>query len=326
MTSASPRTRWWATALLSAVVLVLAACGGADTGDTAGQTRTIDTPAGQVEVPVHPERVVATHNIGTQPLLDLGIVPVGIAKVPPSIVIPEYAKKLQDVPVVANGENINVEKILELKPDLILAHSNTDSGVLDQMRSVAPVVLVPIEGELRSDWQKRVGIIADAVNRPEQKKQLDADLARHAEGVATARADTLRTARVNFLDSFDDADFWAYGPESMVGKILTAAGAQFAPSATTMTATRGPGEAQLSREKLGDHVDGSLILYSSTMSDPVKPFGKVASVVDSPFVADSAAGRAGNVQPGGYGLVSNYGQANDILDRFDAALAQYRTP
>ncbi|QNG18935.1 hypothetical protein G4H71_20780 [Rhodococcus triatomae] len=39
-------------------------------------------------------------------------------------------------------------------------------------------------------------------------------------------------------------------------------------------------------------------------------------------VVGSSAGAAGQVYPAGYALVSNYGQAGYILDRFDEALGR----
>nr|WP_240945231.1 ABC transporter substrate-binding protein [Rhodococcus sp. HNM0569] len=308
---------------MSLTAVTVVGCSSSEgAGATRGtETRAVETPGGVVDVPVDPQRIVTTHNIGTQPLLDLGIVPVGAASVPPSIVVPEYMRQIADVPVVTDGESVDVEEIAALEPDLIFSHSGTDPAVLAQLRALAPVVLVPIEGELRSDWQRRIDVVADAVGRTDRKADLDADLERHARDVATRHADVLARETVSFLDSYDAQEFWAYGPESMVGEILTSAGARFAPSTRDMTPTRGPGERQMSREDLGDYVDGSLVLYSSTMSDPVQPFGQVGSLVASPLLTGSPAGQAGRVHPGGYALVSNYGQAGYLLDRFDDALA-----
>ncbi|EOM75900.1 hypothetical protein DW322_13585 [Rhodococcus rhodnii] len=321
-------------AALIASAVLLTACGGGGTDsedDAAGEaaaTRMLDTPAGPVEIPVDPQRIVTTHNIGTQPLLDLGITPIGVASVPESIVVPEYLDRLRDVPVVTDGETVAVEQIATLEPDLILSHSGTDPNVLDSLRAIAPVVLVPIEGELRSDWRRRIDVVADAVGRTDRKNELDTELDARAAEIADEHQATLSEATVSFLDSYDPADFWAYGPESMVGEILTEAGARFAPSTEGMTPTRGPGERNMSREDLATYADGSMLLYSSTMTDPaeIEPYGQVASLVETPMVTGSDAGRVGHVYPGGYALVSNYGQALFILDRFDDALTAYAEP
>lgn len=52
------------------------------------QTRTVETTFGAVDVPENPVRIVTTHYIATQPLVDLGITPVGQGMANPTFVIP----------------------------------------------------------------------------------------------------------------------------------------------------------------------------------------------------------------------------------------------
>ncbi|WP_181438544.1 ABC transporter substrate-binding protein [Paenibacillus sambharensis] len=166
---------------------VLAACGGGgnNAGNTAGNTGA-NTPAEgnqaaggkegntqesatkvykdgldkEVEVPVNPQRIVALHNVGE--LLALGVKPLGTT---------DYHLNKYDPEKVAGVESVgesdpNMEKLVELEPDLIIVSSYFTPEVIAGLEKIAPVVatkwgLTPTE---------HLDALADLLGKEEEKQ------------------------------------------------------------------------------------------------------------------------------------------------------------
>lgn len=176
--------------VLTAAVLMLAACGGSTpsttpTADTAGTPaasasgakpgtttsapdpnakRTItDANGKQVEVPANPQRVVALSETDLDVMLALGLKPVGTISGRGQASTPRYlGDKPAGIPIVGTVSQPTVEKIIELGPDLILAGSLADEQVLAQLSAVAPTVNTAKAGE---DWKTLTARIATALNQ-----------------------------------------------------------------------------------------------------------------------------------------------------------------
>ncbi|MFT9599800.1 iron-hydroxamate ABC transporter substrate-binding protein [Mesobacillus sp.] len=121
------------------LVLVLSACGGGETNEKSNQEKKEDTPEtityqsenGAVEVPANPERVIVLSSFaGNVMALDVNMVGVDAwSKMNPRF------EKLKDVEEVTDE---NLEKIIELNPDLIIGLSNIKN--VDKLKEIAPTV------------------------------------------------------------------------------------------------------------------------------------------------------------------------------------------
>ena len=121
------------------LVLVLSACGGEEKQENTGekkeedkpQTITYESENGPVEVPADPERVIVLSSFaGNVMALDVPIVGVDSwSKMNPRF------EKLQGVEEVTDE---NLEKIIELNPDLIIGLSNIKN--VDKLKEIAPTV------------------------------------------------------------------------------------------------------------------------------------------------------------------------------------------
>src|SRR5690606_31942126 len=127
-------------------------------------TRTLETSFGPVDIPANPTRIVTTHNIATQPLIELGVVPVGRGDVAEASVLPENWALIADVPTLTlEGGEPNYEQIAALEPDLIFEINVAADQRIERLQQIAPVVLIGIGGQDRALWQNRARQIADAV-------------------------------------------------------------------------------------------------------------------------------------------------------------------
>lgn len=121
------------------LVLVLSACGGGESTEKSTDEKKKDQPetityqseTGAVEVPANPERVIVLSSFaGNVMALDVNMVGVDAwSKMNPRF------EKLNDVEEVTDE---NLEKVIELNPDLIIGLSNIKN--VDKLKEIAPTV------------------------------------------------------------------------------------------------------------------------------------------------------------------------------------------
>lgn len=201
-----------AATLLSAA-LVLTACGGTpeetpagDTGAT-GETRTVQADNGSVEVPADPQRVVSIGNT-TLPFIDMGGAPVGVTEVGASelALVPEEQQATFEAATIlgSSGDQVDMEQLAGLEPDLILAQfpESEFESVQEQLESIAPTVFwdLDVEWKALADGVAEAGDVADGLS--EQKAEFEEKVSGIQETYGAIIDDT---AFVN-LDRWDSSD------------------------------------------------------------------------------------------------------------------------
>ncbi|MFF5897185.1 ABC transporter substrate-binding protein [Streptomyces argenteolus] len=165
--------------LLALCALTLSACGSDD--DTAGSavagaaatTQVTDATGTKVKVPAAPERVVALSEMDLDASLALGVEPVGLTAGRGQKGAPQYlAEQAKSIPVVGAVTGPDIEKVVQAKPDVILAGQLADEQVLEQLRKVAPTV-VTIDGT--KDWKKALTLTGTALGKSDEAEKFLAD-------------------------------------------------------------------------------------------------------------------------------------------------------
>lgn len=319
---------------LVAALSLAAGCAGSNTaaseGETAPETRIIKTDEGDVEIPAEVEKIVTTHNIATQPLIDLGVTPVGIGPMDAQTSYPEYWEKIKDIKQIGNsGGAANIEMVAELAPDLIFATNMTDDQEIAKLEQIAPVIQIGIDGPKRSQWRERAELVAEVVQKEDEAKQLEKQYEDRAAEIKSTYGDVLADQTVNVLDSFDKSVISPYSSTSMVGNILVLAGGRFAPSGESERVKAGDGssagssrEEPFSYEELAELTDGSVILHGSQVTQGNAPTPTQQAMLDSSLFKASKAAKAGHVYPIGKTTIAGYGDAFGTLDLFESALKQ----
>ncbi|MBB5856260.1 ABC transporter substrate-binding protein [Amycolatopsis umgeniensis] len=166
MTMTPLRRRGAALAALLSAALVLSACGGSgDDPNPAGPMRTVKAGNGSVDVPADPQRVVTIGNT-TLPFIDMGGAPVGVTEVTASelALIPEKQKATFKAAtnVGSSGDQVDMEKLAGLKPDVILAQlpDSEFAQIEKQLKSIAPTLFWGLDTE----WKTLAGGLAEAAN------------------------------------------------------------------------------------------------------------------------------------------------------------------
>ncbi|MER7520808.1 iron-siderophore ABC transporter substrate-binding protein [Streptomyces sp. NPDC126499] len=130
------------------------ATGGKDFGDAAAKTAAMGTDAkpgqfprtlthalGKTEIPAAPKRVVVLDVGELDNVVSLGVKPVGYAPSEGDDGIPGYLKKDAGNPKsVGTINNLNLEAIANLQPDLILGSQLRAADKYDELSKIAPTV------------------------------------------------------------------------------------------------------------------------------------------------------------------------------------------
>lgn len=205
---------------------------------------------GETCVPLKPQRIVTLFTPTLATLLALGVKPIGTTitdSIDPSVYL---ADKMAGIELLGSAEQPNLEKILLLKPDLILTTSGENAyGKLSQ---IAPTVAFEWDGT--GDWKKHLRDVAKAIGKTEEAEQLMADYEHRIQEFKVLmgdRLDQLQVSLVNPGNDFVNADV----KNSFPGTILEDVGLHRPPK---QDITAKAGMIQLSLETI-PRLDGDVI-------------------------------------------------------------------
>lgn len=245
--------------LIMVIVLVLSACGNqsATTATTDKEnsseakattaTITYQSETGPVEVPANPQRVIALAGYAGN-LISLGVPLVGVDSWTKAD--PNFADQLKDVAEVSDD---NLEKIIELKPDLIIAASDTKN--IDKLKKLAPVVTYTYN---KVDYLTQIEEIAKAVNQADKGAAWIADFKERAQKAGTEiKAKIGDDATVTVMEG-DSKQLYIFGSAWGRGTeiIYQAMGLKMPEKVKEMTSKKGYYDLSLEvlPEYLGDYV------------------------------------------------------------------------
>ncbi|QMV65667.1 iron-siderophore ABC transporter substrate-binding protein [Pseudomonas berkeleyensis] len=137
--------------------------------------RTLDSAYGPLKLSGTPQRVVALGDSALDATLSLGIQPVGTLASRGGNDVPDYLKtKAGKITLVGSVREPNLEAILRLQPDLVLASSDLSRELYAKLSLMAPTV-VPT-GTAFQDWRDTYMTYAQALGRKEQGQQHIAEI------------------------------------------------------------------------------------------------------------------------------------------------------
>jgi iron complex transport system substrate-binding protein len=198
------------------LVLVISACSNESTTkesqssakEEKKETIIYQSENGPIEVPAHPERVVVLSSFaGHVMALDVNLVGVDSW----SKMNPRFQEKLKDVEEVSDE---NIEKIIELNPDLIIGLSNIKN--VDKLSQIAPTVTYTY-GKL--DYLTQFLEIGKLLNKEEEARAWIEDFKKRAQKAGEEiRAKIGEDATVSVIENFDKqlyvfGDNWGRGTE-----------------------------------------------------------------------------------------------------------------
>jgi len=191
-------------------VLLISACGNGSPESKNDESKTItyQSEDGPVKVPANPKRVIVLGSYAGN-VLSLGVNIVGVDSW--SKMNPRFEKKLKGVEEVSDE---NLEKIIELKPDLIIGLSNTKN--IDKLKKIAPTVTYTYN---KVDYLTQHVEIGKLLNKEKEAQSwVDDFKKRAAKAGSDIKAKIGEDTTVSVIENFDKqlyvfGDNWGRGTE-----------------------------------------------------------------------------------------------------------------
>jgi len=200
------------------------------TGNLEGSAkcRMVQHKLGETCIPIHPQRIVV---LDEYYLLDsisaLGIKPVGYT--PCSICVPSDAlsKFVTDIPRMGDMGAPSLEKILSLKPDLILG-LEWQKQFYPLLSKIAPTVM--IEDPETIGFKKNLEYLAEILDRSDQVEGILAGYNGRIQKFRQQLGEKLQTKTVSVI-GIHGGSFYVEKLESRIyGQVMLDAGIQFSPA------------------------------------------------------------------------------------------------
>jgi len=251
---------------LLAVVLFSACANNASQNSTSSTDslpslcRIVKHSMGETCVPLQPSRVVALDHTSAGDLLSLGVMPAGV----PSNLLPQIAERLPGVPRLGQSDQINLEALAVLQPDLIIGASWDVEGIYDKLSAIAPTVA--FEMQTTADWQRPfrfhgqvlvLGAEAEAVLEQYQQR---AEALRTQVGTSPMQVSLVRVRA-------ESDQISVYLKNCFGGSILADLGFARPPSQNAGTPDQPPFLKSISREAM-PQADGDVILLFTFGATP----------------------------------------------------------
>ncbi|MDR5873451.1 ABC transporter substrate-binding protein [Halomonas sp. CUBES01] len=286
---------------------------------SAAQARTLDTAFGEVEVTGTPERVVTLYEGALDASLAAGVTPLGAVTTRGGDNVAEYVEAHlgDDRPAIMGVvREINIEAVLEQRPDVILAPARLSEEHYQLLSRIAPTVVPTTQPIAPDNWKAEARLYGDALNRRDAIEDAISAVDQRAAELASA-LDAAGVGGTAFVVR------WMPGGPMVMSKNLFAAGLVAQASLTVedagLVGERGVHSDILSLENLS-RVDGDWLFLATLNEDGQEALASARQ--NSAFTRLDVVQREQVVPVNGQLWTSANGPlaALAILDDIDAAL------
>ncbi|MGR5210829.1 Fe(3+) dicitrate ABC transporter substrate-binding protein [Vibrio rotiferianus] len=209
-----PSAQWWAMIFILLLLSFFAFSSSAT-------TRVVQDEQGQFEIATTPQRVVVLEFSFVDALAAVGESPIGVADDnDASRVIPAVRELVQPWQSVGMRSQPSLEAIAVLKPDLIIADAERHRTIYQDLRRIAPTLLLKSRGETYQENLQSAHKVGIALNK---QAEMERRLQLHRQTMAEFKQ------RFSFKQSIQfavvsDKGMWLHSPISYAGGVLAALG------------------------------------------------------------------------------------------------------
>lgn len=243
----------WGLLTCFCVGLVIACAGNPQTSAPSGSPsscRMIQHAMGETCVPENPQRIVALSGFAVDTVFSLDMQPVGAV----TNVAALWADKIREVEPLGLDDQVNLEKILALQPDLILGSRWNAEGIYDQLSAIAPTVL---DDAILGEWKKSFALHAAALGRNQQAEQLMTQYQQRVEELRSQLGESIQQTKISLVRVLPER-IALYLKNSFAGSILDEIGFARPPAQDKGILGKEPFVIAVSKEKIQD-ADGDVI-------------------------------------------------------------------
>ena len=199
--------RGWTINLLAGLALLLGACGNTTDEENEAEAQsssegevTIEHLKGEITFDQIPENIVVLDVQYLDQLLALGTQPIGTVYAGTDQALPDYLGDLPGDPtLLGTYEEPNIEQILSLEPDLIIA-TDAQEGIHDQLESIADTIVL----DRMEDWKTVQLKMGELLGQQEQAQKIVDDYNEKVSGLKEELAETVAGETVALIRPRDD--------------------------------------------------------------------------------------------------------------------------
>lgn len=250
--------------LMLATTLVASAC-GSNTAQTNNQSETsasktmkrVKHALGETEVPVNPTKIVVMDLLTVEAVMSLGVQPIAASKmvIDNLLHLPTANPEIADI---GHPRNPNIEKIVALKPDLILTSKIvTEPETYTLLSNIAPTVVFDIDSD--AQWQKLTPLCAEVLGKQAEAEKLLKDYEAKLQKLKTQLSNNQRQIKVSVVLSFNAKLIRAVGKDTFSGSVLEAAG-------ISRPANQAEGKGTQVSPELLSEIDGDALFFLKPQS------------------------------------------------------------
>lgn len=302
------------TAIL--IVIAIAACNNSSTQPNSTLTencQVIEHAMGETCVPFNPQRIVVLGSTMLEAVSALDQKPVGS----PLSFVPPFLDK-EGIVDLGDSDAINLERVLALKPDLILGIT-LDAPPYSQLSQIAPTVLVDFEHS--GEWKEYFAFAGKVLGKSEEVNRVMSDYYQQAKELQKQiDSNNYEISIVRIYPTHINL----YTKSGFIGTVLEDAGLSRPPSQNldleeTKQLTGSPIQYTISEEVI-DKADGDAIFVVVTSWNK-EAQDLLASLKADPLWSKLEAVQKGKVyEVGDYWIGSGVIAANAVLDDLEKYL------
>jgi iron complex transport system substrate-binding protein len=192
--------------------------------------RLIKHESGETCIPKNIKKVVILHPYDLVNSIALGVIPIANIEIT-GFPTPKYLEgKVPELESVGAFDSPNLEKILQLKPDLIISHTQLKQ-IYSKLSDIAPTVTLQTEFPLPlSFWKERLNTLAVILDKEEKSNQLMDDYWKRVNEIKGKLGDSVNSMEISVANTSSEYGIWAYGESHHSGSVLNDIGLKRPPS------------------------------------------------------------------------------------------------
>ncbi|MBE9034039.1 ABC transporter substrate-binding protein [aff. Roholtiella sp. LEGE 12411] len=195
-------------------------------------TRLVKHALGETRIPIKPQRIIVLNDIGLlDPVLSLGVKPIGTVSY-----FPEYDflfrgvtnDEAAGIEIVGVGNQPNLERVLMLKPDLILMREYQKS-IYKQLSAIAPTVVVDLPS-LNYSFKENLRFIAQVLGKSEKAEQVIAKYYERVKKLQNLMGERLKDIEVSVINLFAESLIATYSDNETYNQVFQDIGIRLIPT------------------------------------------------------------------------------------------------